>query len=118
MAKKTSILHDIFASTGDGRASISKIAMIVGLIVGSYVVINQAYQNGISYDIFAIYMMCTLGANSVNKAISVIQNIKESKYSHAYGSPYQQTEHSYTAENQEDTYDNHYRNNPEFTNKE
>lgn len=81
---KPGILREIFSSTGDGRTSISKIAMIVGLIVGSYVVIIQTYNNGISYDIFAIYMLCTLGANSVNKGIAMVQAIKESKYQHQY----------------------------------
>nr|DAY41616.1 MAG TPA: Protein of unknown function (DUF2644) [Caudoviricetes sp.] len=80
-----SLFVELFTSTGDGKTSVSKLAMIVGLIVGSYVVIQQTYNNGISYDIFAIYMMSTLGANSVNKAIAVMQNIKESKYSNQYG---------------------------------
>lgn len=83
--KKQSLFADLFTSTGDGRTSVSKLAMIIGLVVGSYVVIQQTYNNGISYDIFAIYMMSTLGANSVNKAIAVMQNIKETKYHSQYG---------------------------------
>ena len=88
--KQRSLFADLFTSAGDGRTSVSKLAMIIGLIVGSYVVIQQTYNNGISYDIFAIYMMSTLGANSVNKAIAVMQNIKESKYSNQYGNSYYQ----------------------------
>lgn len=86
--KQQSLFAELFTSTGDGRTSVSKLAMIVGLIVGSYVVAQQTYNNGISYDIFAIYMMSTLGANSVNKAIAVMQNIKETKYRSQYESGY------------------------------
>ncbi|MGP1493898.1 MAG: hypothetical protein ACTTIS_00910 [Streptobacillus sp.] len=92
--KQRSLFADLFTSAGDGRTSVSKLAMIIGLIVGSYVVIQQTYNNGISYDIFAIYMMSTLGANSVNKAIAVMQNIKESKYSSQYGNNYYQDRYS------------------------
>ena len=86
--KKQSLFAELFTSTGDGRTSVSKLAMIIGLVVGSYVIIQQTYNNGISYDIFAIYMMSTLGANSVNKAIAVMQNIKETKYHSQYGDSY------------------------------
>lgn len=92
--KQRSLFADLFTSAGDGRTSVSKLAMIIGLIVGSYVVIQQTYNNGISYDIFSIYMMSTLGANSVNKAIAVMQNIKESKYSNQYGNSYYQDRYS------------------------
>lgn len=101
--KQDGILREIFSSTGDGRTSISKIAMVIGLLVGSYVVIMQTYTTGISYDVFTVYMMSTLGANSVNKAISMVQNIKESKYQHQY-SRYDYHDHS--VESDESHYNN------------
>lgn len=91
--KQQSLFAELFTSTGDGRTSVSKLAMIIGLIVGSYVVVQQTYNNGISYDIFAIYMMSTLGANSVNKAIAVMQNIKETKYRSQYENGYYNNQH-------------------------
>lgn len=72
MAKWLSLLQ----STGTGDVSLSKFGMFMGIIIGSAVVVIDAWKGSLNADIFAIFMFATLGANSVNKGISVVQSIK------------------------------------------
>lgn len=71
--EKSSALKDLFLSSGDGKASMSKVIMFVGLIISSGLLLYQAIsKNGdINTELFIIYICATLGTNSVNKGISV-----------------------------------------------
>lgn len=55
----------------------SKFIMFLGAIVSAGVLIYQTILTGIiPYDVFLIFATSTLGANSINKALSVAENIK------------------------------------------
>ena len=71
--EKSSALKDLFLSSGDGKASMSKVIMFVGLVISSGLLLYQAIsKNGdINTELFIIYICATLGTNSVNKGISV-----------------------------------------------
>lgn len=71
--EKSSALKDLFLSAGDGKASMSKVIMFVGLVISSGLLLYQAIsKNGdINTELFIIYICATLGTNSVNKGISV-----------------------------------------------
>lgn len=71
--EKSSAIKDLFLSAGDGKASMSKVIMFVGLIISSGLLLYQAIsKNGdINTELFIIYICATLGTNSVNKGISV-----------------------------------------------
>lgn len=73
------MLNGLLNGKGTNKASISKLTMIVGLIVSSAVIMFQTYKSGLSYDLFTIYIMATLGANSVNKAISIYGQVEQTK---------------------------------------
>lgn len=73
------MLNGLLNGKGTNKASISKLTMIVGLIVSSAVIMFQTYKSGLSYDLFTIYIMATLGANSVNKAISIYGQVEQIK---------------------------------------
>lgn len=71
--EKPSALKDLFLSSGDGKASMSKVIMFVGLVISSGLLLYQAIsKNGdINTELFFIYICATLGTNSVNKGISI-----------------------------------------------
>lgn len=71
--EKSSAIKDLFLSAGDGKASMSKVIMFVGLVISSGLLLYQAIsKNGdINTELFIIYICATLGTNSVNKGISV-----------------------------------------------
>lgn len=71
--EKSSALKDLFLSAGDGKASMSKLIMFVGLVISSGLLLYQAISKGgdINTELFIIYICATLGTNSVNKGISV-----------------------------------------------
>lgn len=71
--EKSSALKELFLSSGDGKASMSKVIMFVGLVISSGLLLYQAIsKNGdINTELFIIYICATLGTNSVNKGISV-----------------------------------------------
>ena len=71
--EKSSAIKDLFLSAGDGKASMSKVMMFVGLVISSGLLLYQAIsKNGdINTELFIIYICATLGTNSVNKGISV-----------------------------------------------
>ena len=57
--------------SADGRESISKLAMIIGVLTSTGIVIWYAYKGTLTEDLFFWYTAMTFGTNSVNKAISV-----------------------------------------------
>lgn len=71
--EKSSALKDLFLSSGDGKASMSKVIMFVGLVISSGLLLYQAISKSgdINTELFIIYICATLGTNSVNKGISV-----------------------------------------------
>lgn len=69
-------LRDIVASRGTDRNSLSKVTMLIGVVVTSVVVLKMAFMGQMTEGIFGLYIGTLVGANSVNKAIAVVQNIK------------------------------------------
>lgn len=67
-------LLELLASQGDRNTSISKLVMLIGTFTISLVVLWQAYQGDLSAEVFAWYASITVGANTANKAISVVGN--------------------------------------------
>lgn len=71
---------DYFAmvrSSGENsNISLSKVGMAVGGAVASWVVIHQTLAGTLTLDTFDTYLYCMLGANTINKGISVLKAIK------------------------------------------
>lgn len=103
--EKSSALKDLFLSSGDGKASMSKVIMFVGLVISSGLLLYQAIsKNGdINTELFIIYICATLGTNSVNKGISVYgEMMNKAKNSslddmddYRYGRNYRRDEYEY-----------------------
>lgn len=60
--------------------SLSKVAMLVGMLVTSAVVINMSVAGTLSVDIFLIYSVSMLGTNSLNKYLSIYKDIRTGNY--------------------------------------
>ncbi len=57
--------HMIVDSDND-RASPYKVGYLIGLIVGTWIVVRMADTNGLTYDVFGMYLTYLLGGAGVN----------------------------------------------------
>lgn len=70
-------LAAVVRSSGDkANVSLSKVGMLAGVLVACFVVIYQTVHNTLTIDTFDTFLYCTLGANTINKGISIVQAIK------------------------------------------
>lgn len=88
----------IFNSGRSSKKSLSRLAMFVSIIVGSYVVVLQAHNGTLNYDIYLVYMLAMTGANSINKGISAFKDVKQYESERRY-SNYSRQNSSYTDDN-------------------
>lgn len=56
-----------FIEDADGRGSAARLNMIIGVMVGSVVVLAQCFANTLTGDIFGIYMLATGGVYGFGK---------------------------------------------------
>lgn len=70
------LLSDL-VSAQDGTISLSKFVMLTGVLVSTGLIIaDTIYNKRLDTGLFTIYTGITVGANTVNKAISVNKDIK------------------------------------------
>lgn len=65
-------MRGLITGFGDGKASLSKVVMLTGHMVASAVIGWQAYKGSLNFDFYLAYICASYGANSTNKAISVL----------------------------------------------
>lgn len=68
------MFKQLLLSAGTDTASLSKVSMLIGITVCSLIVLWQTWHGTLSSDLFAWYISVTVGANTANKAISVVGN--------------------------------------------
>lgn len=73
---KQKFLYGLLLGRADDRVSLSKFVMFIGLFVSSGVLIYDVIHNGLNLELFLIYIGATLGTNSVNKGLSIVEQIK------------------------------------------
>lgn len=66
------MFKQLLLSAGTDTASLSKFSMLIGITVCSLIVLWQTAHGTLSSDLFAWYISVTVGANTANKAISVV----------------------------------------------
>lgn len=66
------MFKQLLLSAGTDTASLSKVSMLIGITVCSLIVLWQTVHGTLSSDLFAWYISVTVGANTANKAISVV----------------------------------------------
>lgn len=76
-----------FIEDSDGRGSASRLNMIIGVIVGSFVVVWLACIDNLGGEIFGAYMLATGGVYSVGKWRESVQNIEQIKADSATSQP-------------------------------
>ena len=65
-------MRGLLTGYGGGTASLSKVVMLSGHVVCSAVIGWQAYKGSLHFDFYLAYICASYGANSTNKAISIL----------------------------------------------
>ncbi|OAM35540.1 hypothetical protein A7P98_06595 [Eikenella sp. NML080894] len=65
-------MRGLLTGYGGGTASLSKVVMFSGHLVCSAVIGWQAYKGSLHFDFYLAYICACYGANSTNKAISIL----------------------------------------------
>ena len=72
-------MKGLITGFGDSKASLSKVVMLTGHMVASAVIGWQAYKGSLNFDFYLTYICASYGANSTNKAISVLSGRRPEK---------------------------------------
>lgn len=65
-------MRGLLTGFGGEAASLSKVVMLSGHLVCSAVIGWQAYKGSLHFDFYLAYICASYGANSTNKAISIL----------------------------------------------
>ncbi|WP_156496435.1 hypothetical protein [Eikenella sp. NML01-A-086] len=65
-------MKGLLTGFGSEAASLSKVVMFSGHLVCSCIIGWQAYTNNLHFDFFLAYICASYGANSTNKALSIL----------------------------------------------
>lgn len=69
-----------FLVSSTGKTSITRVAMLVGIITSTYIVIRMEMRGTLTFDFFTMYVLTMFGTNSLAKGINTFKDIKSIEY--------------------------------------